>query len=203
MASSNLSISNVTVDKAVRKAEIKILSEIPTPTPVATAVDYDSFINFNNISPIDKQRLITGGEAESMAKSGVVIVDYTKPDSMNLSDPFILLFNAENSSITVDAIISIFNLSSTTPSRLIRVIRSGINALFPTSLIAETILGTSAEVPPNAIKYIFFQVNGNGGDSYTRTPSFLTYSDWSFVVTLRNDIIEGQTYNRICFNVII
>jgi hypothetical protein len=208
MSQSNLRVSNVTVDKAVQKAEIKILSEIPTPTPtptppVATAVDADSFIRFTNVN-FSKELIITGGEVASMAKSGVVIVDHTKPDSMNLLDPYILLFDAQNSSIHVDAIISIFNLSSTTPSRLIRVIRSGINALFPTSLIAETIFGISAEVPaPSAIKYIFFQVNGNGGDSYTKTPSFLTYSDWSFVVTLQNDIIDGQTYNRICFNVII
>lgn len=37
MSSSGLRVSNVTVDKAVRAAEDKILSELPKP--VATAVD--------------------------------------------------------------------------------------------------------------------------------------------------------------------
>jgi hypothetical protein len=199
MSESNLRVSNVTVDKAIRKAEIKILPEISFSIPV----DTESIISFKNAN-ISNEILISGEETLSMAKSGFVIVDHTKTQGISSVDTFTMLFNTQNSSTYVDNVISMFNLSSTTPSRLIRVIRSGINALLPTSLKAETIFGISAEVPaPSAIKYIFFQVNGNGGDSYTKTPSFLTYSDWSFVVTLQNDIIDGQTYNRICFNVII
>ena len=30
-----------------------------------------------------------------------------------------------------------------------------------------------------------------------------TMPDWSFVVSLKFDTIEGQTYNRICFNVLL
>jgi hypothetical protein len=193
MSESNLRISNVTVDNAVRKV---------TPAPLsATSVDTNSFINFNNIN-FSKEKLITSAQIISMAKSGILIVDYTRPNTMQSSDPFIMLFNTSNDQTNVDNLVSIFNLSSTTPSRLIRVIRSGVN-IFDTIV---TTLGTSAVVAPTAIKYIFFQVNGDGGtngDSNTRTSPFPTLSDWSFVVTLRNDLINGQRYNRICFNVII
>lgn len=191
---SNLSVSNVTVDKAVRKAETKILPEISFSIPV----DTESIISFKNAN-ISNEILISGEETLSMAKSGFVIVDHTKAQGIT-PNTFTMLFNAQNTSTSVDNVISMFNLSSTTPSRLIRVIRSGINA--PTSLQAETVLGISGDVPSGAITYIFFQVNGIG-DNLTETPSFITYSDWSFVVSLRNDIIEGQNYKRICFNVII
>lgn len=188
MSSNGLHVKNVTVDKAVRTAQQKIINELH----VATAVDNESFINFNDIG-VDKQRLLTQGEAESMAKSGVMIVDYTKPDIMNSLDPFTMLFDIQNTQISADAIVSIFNLSITTPSRLIRVIRSGINALSP---VVGTILGTPAVVAPTDVKYVYFQVNGIGGDNSTQTPSFLTNSDWSFVVSLKSD-------NRVCFNVLI
>lgn len=92
-----------------------------------------------------------------MAKSGVMIVDYTRPNTMNLSDNFTMLFPLGNTQISVDAIISIFNLSTTTPSRLIRVIRSGIPIF---DRLASTILGTTAVVAPAEIKYVYFQVNG-------------------------------------------
>lgn len=193
MSESNLRVSNVTVDKAIRKAETKILSDVSFSTPV----DIESIISFKNAN-ISNEILISGEETLSMAKSGFVIVDHTKAQG-NTVDTFTMLFNTQNTSISVDNGISMFNLSSTTPSRLIRVIRSGINPLLPT---AETVLGISGDVPSGAITYIFFQVNGIG-NNLTQTPSFITYSDWSFVVSLRNDLIDGQRYNRICFNVII
>ena len=196
MSSSSLRVSNVTVDKAVRTAETKIFNELP----VATAVNDESFINFNDISPIDKQRIITPGEAVSMAKSGLVIVDYTRPvAAMSPSDPFTLLFGMVNTQVSADILVSIFNLSSTTPSRLIRVIRTGINVL--ASPLVDTILGTTAVVAPSGVKYVYFQVNGIdgndvvGGDNSTKTPAFLTNSDWSFVVSLKSD-------KRVCFNVL-
>ena len=194
MSSSSLRVSNVTVDKAVRTAETKIVNELP----VATAVNDESFINFNDISPIDKQRIITQGEAVSMAKSGLVIVDYTRPADMTPSDPFTLLFGMVNTQVSADILVSIFNLSSTTPSRLIRVIRTGINVLAS----PDTILGTTAVVAPTVVKYVYFQVNGIdgtgvvGGDNSTKTPAFVTNSDWSFVVSLKSD-------KRVCFNVLV
>ena len=45
MSQSNLSVSNVTIDKAVRNAQQKIVNELH----VATAVNDASFINFNDI----------------------------------------------------------------------------------------------------------------------------------------------------------
>ena len=194
MSQSNLSVSNVTVDKAVRNAQQKIVNELH----VAPAVNDESFINFNDIG-VEKQRLLTQSETESMAKSGVMIVDYTKPIIMGPTDPFTLLFDIDNTQISADVLASIFNLSITTPSRLIRVIRSGINAL---SSIANTILGTPAVVDPADVKYVYFQVNGIdgndvvGGDNSTQTPVFITNSDWSFVVSLKSD-------KRLCFNVLV
>lgn len=188
MSSNGLHVKNVTVDKAVRTAQQKIVNELH----VATAVNDESFINFNDIG-VEKQRLLTQSETESMAKSGVMIVDYTKPIIMGPTDPFTLLFDIDNTQISADALASIFNLSITTPSRLIRVIRSGINSFSP---IADTILGTPAVVAPTDVKYVYFQVNGIDGDNSTQTPVFLTNSDWSFVVSLKSD-------KRVCFNVLI
>ena len=197
---SSLRVSNVTVDKAVLTSENKILSEIPTPTPpIATAIDTDSFINFDILTS-SKEKIIEPAQAVSMGKSGVIIVDYTIPPGsiMEEGDPFIMLFGTLNNPENVNALIYVFNLSSTTPSRLIRVIRTGITPLF---FDKNTILGTEAVVIDQEIKYIYFQVNGIG--EYTRTPIFTTIADWSFVVTLKNDVIEGQTYQRICFNVLL
>jgi hypothetical protein len=195
MAPSSLRLFNVTVDKAVRTAETKILSEIPPPvTPAATALNFESFIDFNVL--VDKKRIITEGEAISMGNTGVVIVDYTKPSNMLVTDPFTLLFGTGNNSANVDALKTIFKLNSETPLRLIRVIRNGVAALDK-----DTILGTQAVVDPSAIKYIYFQLHGSL-DEYTQTPVFTTSSDWWFTVSLVSSIIDTETYERICFTVL-
>ena len=193
MSSVGLRVSNVTVDKAVRIAQSKIP---PKPDPIANEVYTDSFISFNNMNPITKELIITGDNALSMAKSGLLIVDYQP--NIGISVPYTLLFGLENTPSVVNNVAFVFNLSNQTPSRLIRVIRSGITPLFYDK---DTILGTEAVVIDQDIKYIYFQVNGIG--EYTRTPIFTTIADWSFVVSLKFDTIEGQTYNRICFNVLL
>lgn len=197
MAPSSLRLFNVTVDKAVRTAETKILSEIPPPVPIAaTALNFESFIDFNVL--VNKKRIITQGEAESMGNTGVVIVDYTKPSNMLVTDPFTLLFGTDNNSANVDALKTIFKLNSETPLRLIRVIRNGIDIQ---AFDKDTILGTQAVVAPTDIKYIYFQLHGSL-DEYTQTPVFSTVSDWWFTVSLVSSIIDTQTYERICFTVL-
>lgn len=192
MSSVGLRVSNVTVDKAVRIAQSKILSQIPTP--IANEVYTDSFISFNNMNPVTKELIITGDNGLSMAKSGLLIVDY-QPNIGNY--PYTLLFNLGNTPSDVNGVAFAFNLSNQTPSRLIRVIRSGIA---PLTVEKPTILGTTEDVY-TGINYIYFQVNGVGES--TKTPVFYTIADWSFVVSLKFDTIEGQTYNRICFNVLL
>jgi len=188
MSSSNLSISNVTVDKSVNTAE----GRVPIPTPI----NIDLIINFKT-ADISNIVQISADQTLSMAKSGVAIVDYTKGQGISV-DIFRMLFGAENTPRTVEQLISMFKLSSTTPSRLIRVIRTGIDAMSP---IAETVLGITADVAPTAIKYILFRINGVGDD--TKTSPFITYSDWSFVVSLENSIINGKTDRIVVFNVLV
>ena len=194
MSSAGLRVSNVTVEQSVRAAEDKILSEIPDPEPVATAVDDNSFISFNDIN-VSKELIITGDNAISMAKSGVLIVDYA-PVIPNQSY-YTLLFGLTNTPSDVSALAMIFKLSNLTPSRLIRVIRTGIA---PFTVEKDTVLGTEAVVN-TGVKYVYFQVNGVG--EHTKTPEFTTISDWSFVISLKFDTIDGQEYSRICFNVLL
>lgn len=188
MSSSNLSISNVIVDKAVNTAEGRV--PIPTPINIDLIIDFKT-ADISNIVQISAEQTL------SMAKSGVAIVDYTKGQGISVNT-FSMLFGAANTQKTAEQLISMFKLSSTTPSRLIRVIRTGIDALSP---IAETVLGITADVDPMEIKYILFRVNGVGDG--TKTSSFYTYSDWSFVVSLENSIINGKTYRIVVFNVLV
>ena len=167
--------------------------------------DEYSFINFISSNPVI---LSDDTYFETMGKSGVLILNYTVNPVEHT-----LLFDLTNDDppageiqSSVNKIITFFNLNDEAPSRLIRVIRTGIDV---TSGTVNRVNILSMTHPEGPTKYIYFQVNKFNenneidGDQSTTTFPFTTYSDWSFIVSLKYDYIGYNIQKRICFNVLI
>lgn len=181
---------------------------------IPNAVDDNySFINFDDTS---NEAILTEYGIIAMGNLKVLILNYKNHTGPYIySTPYTLLFHpaSANNQESVNKITGYFNLSEETPSRLVKVIRRGIDATGTINRV--NILGTNSVVNSGDTTYIYFQVNGSGEDEFgnivpggnqgTQTPPFITYSDWSFVVSLIFifDIDGNFLEKRICFNVLI
>jgi len=186
---------------------------------IPNAVDDNySFISFDTSN---QAILYFEDKIRVMGDLKVLIVNYKNhTDPYNYTVPYILLFQlafnpeSANNPASVNKISGYFNLSNETPSRLVKVIRTGIDATGTINRVNK--LGTNSVVNSGDTTYIYFQLNGfgfdesgaivAGGNKGTETPEFTTYSDWSFVVSLIFifDNIDGSLLGkRICFNVLV
>jgi len=153
---------------------------------------------------------------ESMGNLKVLIFNYETDPIIPAPVTYTLLFQLANTPDSVNNLIGYFNLrqeTNVTLSRLVKVIRTGIN--LPTGTIdKKNILGSNYVFNTGDTKYIYFQVNGygydessgdkiQGGEQNIRTLPFTTYSDWSFLVSLKIDYIGTTVLKRICFNVLV
>jgi len=177
---SSLRISNTTIDQGARSA-IEKLSFAP-------AIDESLLFSFEASGVNVGVLTLTESNIDLIASSGILFINYNSAEPGD--GAYKVYFNYTDTAANAVTLASKFKLSTSTPSRLIRVIRYGTTGSGTkyTRLASDPDNDTEAT---NADNIGFSRLPS--GD-FKQGVGFNSIGDWSFLVTLQSD---GKIWFRV------
>lgn len=181
---SSLRISNTNIDEGARSS-IEKLSFAP-------AIDESLIFSFGANGDDVGVLTLSESNIDLIASSGILFLNYVTPPPGDGN--YKVYFNYPDTAANATTLASKFKLSTSTPSRFIRVIRYGTIYGTSDSGVKFTTLASDPEFASESTNANNIGFSLLSSDSFLQAVNPPSIGDWSFLVTLRSD---GKIWFRV------